>query len=181
MKLVFSVQEAGFNEASDEIKHEIYAAAAGAVKDAAQLAVKQGRANIAAAGFPAKWQTTFTFHFDPREGRNPDALIFHRIGLASVFERGMTIGGQPLLWLPIEKNLPPGVRSPKKYGRKLVSVNVAGRRPLLFDAVDRQRGPLFVGVSSVNIRKRFNLRRIITESAGHMGEFYQKRLDEVLK
>ena len=46
----------------------------------------------------------------------------------------MTIAGRPLLWLPIEANLPAGVHSPKQYGRKLVSVNIAGKPPLLFDA-----------------------------------------------
>lgn len=175
MKLHFSFKEAGFNEASDEIKNEIRAAAAGALDDVAKLAVRQGRANIASAGFPGKWQTGFGYAFN--KGTNPEVAIFHRFGLASVFERGMSIGGQPMLWLPIEANLPPGIKSPKKYGKKLVSVNIRGKAPLLFDAADRRRGPLFVGVRTVNIRKRFDLRRIITESANQIGEFYQKRIE----
>jgi hypothetical protein len=182
MKLVFSVQEAGFDQASEEIKDEILKAAAGAVDDAAQLAVTQGRANIASAGFPTRWQNALAYATDKgADPSSPSATIFDRIGFASVFETGKTIGGKPLLWLPIESNLGTGVKSPKKYGKKLVSVNVAGKPPLLFDASDRKRGPLFVGVSQVNIRKRFDLRRIFTEAAGQMGEFYQKRLDRVLE
>ena len=61
---------------------------------------------------------------------------------ASVFERGVTIGGHPLLWLPIEQNLPAKVKSPKQYGKRLISVNVAGKPPLLFDAANRLLGPL---------------------------------------
>ena len=182
MKLVFTVQEAGFNQRSEEIKGEILKAAARAVDDAAKLAVDQGRANIASAGFPPRWQNALAYGTDTGGNpSSPSATIFDRIGFASVFETGKTIGGKPLLWLPIESNLGTGVKSPKKYGKKLVSVNVAGKPPLLFDASDRKRGPLFVGVSQVNIRKRFDLRRIITEAAGQMGEFYQKRLDQVLE
>jgi hypothetical protein len=177
MKLVFSAPEPNFNQASDEIKGKILKAAAAAVDDAAQLAVKQGRANIASAGFPTRWQNALAYGTDKRgDPSAPSATIFDRIGFASVFETGKTISGKPLLWLPIEANLPAGVKSPKKYGKKLVSVNVAGKPPLLFDASDRKRGPLFVGVSRVNIRKRFDLRHIITEAAGQMGEFYQERL-----
>ena len=82
-----------------------------------------------------------------------------------MFERGATISGRPLLWLPLERNLPPGIHSPRQYGGKLVSVNVAGKPPLLFDAGKRELGPLFVGVSQVNIRKRFDLYRIFAQAA----------------
>ena len=100
-------------------------------------------------------------------------LIFHpcRGGVW----RGATIRG-PLLWLSIEANLPAGVRSPRKYGGRLVSVNVAGKPPLLFDAGKRELGPLFVGVRQVNIRKRFDLRHIFAQAAERMGEFYEQRI-----
>lgn len=176
MKLVFSARERLLEQAIEDIERQIDEAEAGAVQDAAGLAVREGRTNIAAAGFPARWQAAFASKFFPNPGRDPAALIFHSMPFAGVFERGARIGGRPLLWLPIEQNLPADVRSPRAYGGRLVSVNVAGKPPLLFDADRRQLGPLFVGVRTVNIRKRFDLYRIIARAAERMREFYERRI-----
>ena len=176
MKFVFSADEGAIDKLIDEIKDKVDAARQGAVKDAADLAVKEGRANIAAAGFSSRWQKGLTYNFYPNKGDDPAAFIFDRIPFAIVFERGMTIAGRPLLWLPIERNLPQGVHSPKQYGRELVSVNIAGKPPLMFDKFNRLRGPLFVGMRSVDIRKRFDLMRIFQAAADRVGEFYEKRI-----
>ena len=176
MKLVFSANEAALDKFMEEAENRIETAAQGAVHDAADLAVKKGRANIAQAGFPEKWQQALTYNFYPNEGSDPAAFIFDRIPYAIVFERGMTIAGKPLLWLPIEANLPAGVHSPKQYGKPLVSVNIAGKPPLMFDKFNRLRGPLFVGVRSATIRKRFDLMRIFAAAAARVGEFYEKRI-----
>ena len=176
MKLVFSSQEAALEKMLDEIQQQIDAARMGAVRDAANVAIRKGRANIASAGFPKRWQNALVYAFYPNEGKDPAALIFDKLPYASVFEFGATIRGRPLLWLPIEQNLPHGVHSPKQYGRQLVSVNIAGKRPLMFDKFNRLRGPLFVGVSSVEIRKRFNLMQIFAAAAARVGKFYEKRL-----
>jgi Family of unknown function (DUF6441) len=176
MKFVFSAKDAAFDELLDDLERQIKEAAEGAVQDAAALAVAEGRANIAGAGFSSRWQAGLKSKFFPNPGGNPAAVIFHRIGFAGVFERGVTISGKPLLWLPLERNLPAGIHSPRKYPGKLVSVNVAGKPPLLFDAGKRELGPLFVGVSQVNIRKRFDLYRIFARAAERMTEFYEKRI-----
>jgi hypothetical protein len=176
MNLVFSAQEGAMRQLVDEIESQIEDAAAGAVQEAADLAVAQGRANIAAAGFPASWQAGLKSKFFPNEGGDPAALIFDTTPFAGVFERGATIAGRPLLWLPLERNLPAGIHTPRAYGGKLVSVNVAGKPPLLFDAAKRELGPLFVGVRQVNIRKRFDLYRIFAQAAAQMQEFYNKRI-----
>jgi hypothetical protein len=176
MKLIFSAQEAVLDRLMKEIARDIDEARAGAVKDAAAFAVAQGRANIAAAGFPARWRTALQSRFFPNKGGDPAALIFDTIPFAGVFERGVTIRGRPLLWLPLERNLPAVIRSPRQYGRKLVSVNVAGKPPLLFDAGNRSLGPLFVGVPQVTIRKRLDLYSIFALAAGRMTEFYEQRI-----
>jgi hypothetical protein len=178
MKLVFSAQEAVFDRLMKEIAKNIDEAKAGAVQDVAKLAVKEGRANIASAGFPARWQAALRSRFYPNKGGDPAALIFNTIPFAGVFERGATIAGRPLLWLPLERNLPAGIRSPRQYGGKLVSVNVSGKPPLLFDAGNRKLGPLFVGVSQVNIRKRLDLYAIFERAAGRMTEFYEQRIKD---
>jgi hypothetical protein len=177
VKLVFSAREGVLAELLEDIEQQIVDAKEGAVQDAAALAVSEGRANISAAGFSSRWQKALVSNFYPNEDTgDPAALIFHRIPFAGVFERGIRISGRPLLWLPIEQNLPPGVRSPKQYGKKLVSVNVAGKPPLLFDAFNRLRGPLFFGTRTVDIRKRFDLYRIFARAAEQMRVFYERRI-----
>jgi hypothetical protein len=175
VRFIFSADEAAIRAALEELEANMRAAAEGAVQDAAMLAVKEGRANIAAAGFPEKAQRELSFRFFPNPGGNPSALIFDTMPFASVFERGVNIGGHPLLWLPIEQNLPPNVHSPRQYGRKMISVNVAGKPPLLFDAANRLLGPLFVGVRSASIRKRFDLYRIFAAAAAKLQDFYDQR------
>jgi hypothetical protein len=176
MKLVFSQQESAIKALIEEISSQVDEARAGAVQDAAALAVALGRKNIASAGFPGLWQAALKSKFFPNKGSDPAALIFDTTPFAGVFESGATIAGHPLLWLPIERNLPAAVHSPRQYGRKLVSVNVAGKPPLLFDAGNRKLGPLFVGVKRISIRKRFDLYRIFAQAAAHMTEFYEKRI-----
>lgn len=164
-------------EAAEETARKINEAKAAAVKDVARFAVKEGRANIAAAGFSTRWQGGLRWKFI--SGTDPEVLIWHKIGLATVFERGMTIGGQPLLWIPTGKlGRKPFGFGPRKYKRKLVSVNVAGKPPLLFDPARRELGPLFVGVRQVDIRKRFDLLRIFAMAAGKMREFYEQQINK---
>lgn len=176
MKFIFSEDESALAQAIDEIERKIVAAREGAVQDAARLAVKEGQANVAAAGFSLRRQKV-KFLFYPNVGSDPAAVVYFPMPFAHVFERGATIKGRPLLWLPIEQNLPRGIKSPSQYGKKLVSVNVAGKRPLLFDAQNRLLGPLFFGTRSVTIRKRLNLVAIFRRAAESMNEFYEKRIN----
>lgn len=176
MNLVFSEQEGAIKQAFEEIERRIVAAKEAAVQEAAQLAVKEGRANVAAAGFSLRKQVKFLFY--PNIGSNPAALIYFPMPFGYVFERGVTIKGRPLLWLPLERNLPSGIKSPSQYGKKLVSVNIAGKPPLLFDAQNRLLGPLFVGVKSVTIRKRLNLLAIFAHAEERMKEFYEKNMQD---
>jgi Family of unknown function (DUF6441) len=176
LKFVFSADEALLKELLDAAEEEIAKAKEGAVRDAAAEAVKEGRANIASAGFSARWRQGLRSKFYPNKGGDPAAIVFHRIGFASVFERGATIGGKNYMWLPVTKNLPGGIRSPRKYGKKLVSVNVAGKPPMLFDAQDRKRGPLFFGVRTVTIRKRWDLTSIFEDIKKRLAEFFEARM-----
>ena len=176
MKFVFTADKDALGKRIKAAQERIAKAKDLAVQDAAHEMVQEGRANIASAGFSSKWQEGLVAKFRPTEkGGDPSAVVFHRNNLAAVFERGVTIHGKPLLWLPIKANTG-GIKSPKKYRRKLVSVNVAGKPPLLFDAQDRKRGPLFVGVQSVTIRKRWQLKEIFARVAARLGEFFKNRM-----
>lgn len=177
MKLTLSREQAAFAQLLDNQRKQIDKRKEDAVKDVADQAVKQGRANISAAGLPARFATALTKRFYANRGTgNPAALIYHKKWFSIVFERGASITGDPLLWLPIERNLPRGINSPSEYGGKLVSVNVAGKPPMLFDAGDRSLGPLFVGVRSAVIRKRLDLYRIFASAAERLPEALDQRL-----
>lgn len=176
MRLVFSAEEAALKEILEDIERQIAEAKEGAVQEAAEQAVQEGQAAISAAGFSGRMVSGLTSRFYPNKGEDPAALIFHAFKFAGVFERGVTIAGRPLLWLPIEANLPAGIKSPSQYGGKLVSVNITGKPPLLFDAADRRRGPLFFGTGSVTISKRFDLRAIFKRAAESMRQLYEQRI-----
>jgi hypothetical protein len=156
-------------------------AAVEALQDVAGQAVQEGRANIAGAGhFTGKWQSGLQFRLqDADAGGEPSlqakALIFHSYGLASVFEFGATIEGKPLLWIPTT----PGAKSAGRSGKKLVSATVRGT-PMLFDAndKDRKRKPLYIGVKSVHIPKKFNIVNIIKQNAQRLAEAFLKHFKD---
>jgi hypothetical protein len=175
LKFIFS-QEQSTIAALEEFKRRTYEAQVGAVKEAADLAVKEGQENVTSAGFSKSRQVKSKFY--PNVGSDPAALVYFAMPFVHVFERGANISGHPLLWLPIEQNLPSGITSPKQYGKKLISVNVAGKPPLLFDARNRLLGPLFVGIKTVTIRKRLDLKRIFFSAAAQVLEFFEQRIKD---
>ena len=110
------------------------------------------------------------------------AHIHHKIPYAGVFEEGAAIAGQPMLWLPLP-TVPIGAGgrrlTPKKYiaqGNRLASVKRPGKRPLLVGKVGGKSVPLFFGISSVTIRKKFNIIEAVQRAAARLGEFYLKHL-----
>ena len=88
-------------------------AAVEALQEAAAGAVVEGRSDIAAAGhFGPRWQLGLQFAMqDAQAGGEPSlqakAIIFHRYGIAGIFEYGGTIEGKPLLWIPTTPDGPP--------------------------------------------------------------------------
>ena len=152
-------------------------ASVAALREASADAVEEGRADIASAGaFGPRWQTGLKRRMaDATEGGEASlqarAIIFHKMGIASVFEHGATIQGKPLLWIPTTRGGPPASRS----GKKLISATVRGQ-PMLFDAndKDRHRKPLYVGVPSVRIPKKFRITEIVKEHAARIGALFLK-------
>ena len=122
----------------------------------------------------------------------PAAFIFHKIRYAGVFEEGAVIRGQPLLWLPLG-NVP--IRrgrpmTPSQYVRSvgpLVSVQRPGSPPLLFAkyrakrsrrraAESLSRKPLYIGISSATIAKRFDIKGAAQQAAAQLPTLYAKHL-----
>lgn len=172
--------------AFNDMQKPMAKAAAAAMLEVAQTAVREGRAEIAAAGFSDgyfKWQSGFQYQVFPGGGRpslKPAARVEHKVGIASVYEHGTEIlpKKRSLLWLGLDKNLPPGFRGgPKQYRGKLHSVNRPGRRPLLVGkGVSGETVPLFVGIDRAKMPKRFHLYETIKRAADQLPELYQKRL-----
>lgn len=159
----------------------------------------EGRANIAGAGFSKRWQNALRVNRYPRRGVSSSAAlwIYHKIPYAEVFESGATIHGKPLLWIPLStapKRIGRMKMTPKNYIANvgpLVSINNPGKPPLLaapysgrvrkrttLAGLKRGAGqggglvPVFVGISTISIQKRFALRSIFRSAAGKLGSYY---------
>ncbi len=177
-----------------EIQRPIARAATAAVRGAGEIAKRNGRASIAAAGFSRKWQNALRVNVYPPHGDSlrPAAFVFHKIRYASVFEEGAVIGGKPLLWLPLptvplRRGRP---MTPSQYVRSvgpLVSVERPGRPPLLFAkpraarrgrraVSSSERKPLYVGLSAVAIAKRFDIKGAAQKAAAQLPALYTKHL-----
>jgi uncharacterized protein DUF6441 len=178
-----------------ELQRPIAKAATAAIREAGEIAKRDGRASIAAAGFSRKWQNALRVNIYPPQGDSmrPAAFIFHKIRYAGLFEEGAVISGQPLLWLPLP-NVPlrrGRPMTPSQYARSigpLVSVQRPGGPPLLFPkyrsgrgrrrraTVGAERKPLYVGLSSVAIAKRFNIKGAAQNAAAQLPSLFAKHL-----
>lgn len=156
----------------------------------------RGRAAIGAGGFSGRWQNAFRVNVYPKTGSSTSPRIFgyHKIKYAGQFQDPEPVQGSPYIWLPIEKNLPGGQRwTPRKYANQIGPLKGArrGGRPILFGQVSVNRSqrpvklgrksglagkaigkvwlPVFVGVTSVNDPKRFDLNAEAEKTAGELG------------
>lgn len=177
-----------FKRVFSDVNKTIVDAENDTIKDASAEILRRGRANIAGAGFSARWQKslqTRVFPAGEKGQKDAAAIIFSTIPYAGVFQEGAVISGQPLLWLPLD-TVPRGVGgrplSPRQAAAKfggLTSLNRPGRRPLL---VAKTRGggfvPLFVGVERVSIRKRFAVIEVVEDVGGHLAESFEKHLKD---
>lgn len=171
MKFTIKTDDAGLQAIRDK-RVAVAKAASAALNETADNAVQEGRKNIAGAGqFGPRWQEGLQYRMVEPDTPQAKAIIFHRIGYAGVFEHGATIQGKPLLWIPTTPGGPPASRS----GKKLVSATVRGK-PMLFDAGDRdrQRKPLYIGVPSVRIPKKFRVTEIVKEHVAKIAALFSK-------
>jgi hypothetical protein len=158
-------------------------AAVAALRDVAAESVQEGRSNIAAAGAGftrAQWQSGLQYRTSgATDGGEPSlqakAVIFHKYGIAGVFEHGAVIQGKPMLWIPTTHGAPTASRS----GKKLTSATIDGT-PMLFDAndKDRHRKPLYIGVKSVTIPDKFSVTEIVKDNLAKIAEFFIRRFKD---
>lgn len=220
--LAFTAPRGAFTDAMAHNAEIARDAAAAAMADTVAQVKRDGRANIASAGFGPRWQNTLRVNVYPAKQRTVDvaAYVYHKIPYAGVFETGATIPGSPFLWLPLPA-------APKKAGRRRVTaanyrevigaplfrINRPGKAPLLAAMVPaavaargrsptaaqlragrraqargafsrRRRSnptvalPLYVGIRSVRIPKKFDLASVFERGANTLQTAYARYLGE---
>jgi hypothetical protein len=109
LRLFFEVVSGNYPKMVADEQKRIATAATGAMRDAAALIKRNGRASIGSAGFSNRWQNAWRGKSFPANGVSlkPAAIAYHKIPYAGVFEQGATISGKPLLWIPLP-NVPMG-------------------------------------------------------------------------
>lgn len=199
----FSFQAAGVLEAVKSHQQDLARAATATIREVAQLARRAGQDAIAAGGFSRKWQNALRADTFPKAGTSlhPAAIIRHKIPYAGVFQSGATIRGSPWLFLPLPDAPRVGGRpiSPKRYSEvvgDLVMVRRVGKPPLLLGriaTVSRRTGgagrfgrlkrrrfitehrvPLYVGVPTVTITRKFDVIGAIKRVADRIPQIYSK-------
>lgn len=158
----YQKKDGEFAAAFASMKDPIAFAGTAAISEAGDIVKRQGRADIAAAGFSRRWQNALRVNVYPRRklSMNAAALIFHNIQYAGVFEEGATITGKPRLWLPLPS-------APKRVGRQkmtpalyiksigpLVSIERPGKPPLLAGKIATNRRGSKTGKVSLSALKR---------------------------
>lgn len=127
----------------------------------------KGRADIAGAGFGAKWQNTWKAKLYQVSPPSIDAAAwnYHIIPYSRIFQDGGQIHGKPYLWLPLRSTpkAPGGGRiTPKKayaLGYHMFPIERAGKPPLLATKVyaarhgRAARGRVNFNLSRTKIRK----------------------------
>jgi hypothetical protein len=135
----------------------------------------QGRANIAAGGnfSSARWQDGFQAKVSYRSRSDINIRVTHSVFYWHVFEKGATIHGQPLLWIPLSGSNAAlrGVRA-RDYGAPLFRVDRINGAPLLHDG----NAPQYFGKESVTIPRKWRLRDIVRSVARRMGTFYRQAM-----
>lgn len=212
LQLVVAAVTGQFEKFVADAQNKVATAATGAINEAAAIIKREGRDNIAAAGFSKRWQNTFKVNVYPDKGKTVSmhaALVaWHKIPYAGIFEEGGTISGSPLLWLPlpgVPKSINGKHMSPKNFERfvgKLFRYKTGTTRiPLLGSYVpigsrggqkitvaSLKRGatlakspgakvaavPVFFGISSVHINKRFDLKALFNRVNGQLASLYLK-------
>jgi hypothetical protein len=139
VRIVTKADAGQWLKATNEYERIIAKAATQAMRDVGKLAVKNGRAVMAEAGFSGKFQRTLRAINRPASGYvlNPSEYVHSTINYSDIFETGKTITGSPFLWLPLP-NVPRSAErahmTPSQFVRfvgPLVTMRRPGRLPML--------------------------------------------------
>lgn len=150
MKITLKQISGDIAKAMDADNERIARAATATFREAGKIVKQQGRAAIAAGGFSSRWQNALRVKNYPEHGvsASPTIFVYHKIKYAGQFEDPQPVIGRPLLWLPIDKNLPLHARGKRWTPADFIKAvgplkgGQRGGRPILF-------GQVTVGLSGV--------------------------------
>jgi hypothetical protein len=158
------------DETVAHLKARVQAAATAGSEQFADTVLREGRADIAAAGrFTGKWISGFTYDITGEGGKSRSIVFHHSNPLWRVFQSGATIKGKPLLWIPVDPGGPPA----RDFPGRLFQVKRRKKRdtPLLMSADDKR--VRYIGVKKVIIRRKFHLLRIIRDEAKKLRDLFK--------
>lgn len=204
LQFIFEAISGDFDKFARQAEAPIAKAATAAVKEADKLVKAEAKSEFAAAGFSGRSQNAMKSVLTPKTGDSINVAtdFFLRPAYLNVFEKGATISGKPFLWLPTE-NVPFATGSkrltPKQYidrvgplysarGAKTPMLVGKGTRGQILRATSKvvrfrkkaglQQGavnvPLFIGIPTATLRKRFDLAGIVRRVSSRLGELYLK-------
>lgn len=205
-RLVFEALAGRYAEAIAKMAEPIAKASTAAVTEAGDIVKRDVRAAMGAAGFSSRVQNTFRAQVYPKSGPSIKAAVHFFSKWAepfALFERGGPVSGSPLLWLPL-KNVPLGTGkkplTPRQYIDRigpLVSARTKSGRPMLLGKITRSRivriteksarlrkggalgkvnVPLFIGVPTVTIGRKFDATSIVRRTRDEIGKLFAKNL-----
>jgi hypothetical protein len=131
-----------------------------------------GRQDIASAGrFGSRWMQGL--HADVSEGGGSIRIsVYHEVPYWRVFEKGATIHGKPMLWIPLSFARDAQGVWARNYPGGLFRVDRQGKAPLLLSRDTKE--PKYFGKESVTIPKKFHLAGITRKAAQQVGDLFKQ-------
>lgn len=196
LKLVLEFIEGDANEVFGSIKNPLAVTETRAMQLLGADIKTQGRAEIRRGGLSGKWANALRVQVYPQRGVSlePAVWIWHKIPYAGIFEKGGEVRGKPILWVPLSsmpKKIGGKRPSPRSLGQHLIYVDRGSKPPLLvgkppggfrkgrtkasrgFHAryANSDLAPLFIGLNTAHIRKRFSLQRLFESLAARLESY----------
>lgn len=206
MKFVVKAPAGQAAQSSLKLANQMATALTEAMREVGRIALAKGRDSIAASGLGRRWVRSLRLITRPKRGFSfePSAYVHSRINYSDVFETGRTIKGAPLLWLPLPnvpkvngRQVTPAQFS-KQFG-KLTTIRRKGKAPLLGVHVSGRVSkritkrtrigksilggthvvPVYVGVPSVTLPKKFDVHSAAEKAFEQFGDIYKQKMNEL--
>lgn len=136
-----------------------------AAKEVLNTALDAARENIARAGnFGSRWTSGLQGTLNKSADGDLEILFTHTEEHFWVFQKGTTIYGQPMLWIPLSHATDARNVFARDYPGGLFRVDrKGGKAPLLLSRAEGE--PKYFGKEKVTIPKKFRVIEIIRETA----------------
>jgi hypothetical protein len=146
----------------------------GAVQGATKQASKEiesaiGDAVAHSGKFGAKWTQGIHATIIQGNGFNSTIQVQSSIPFFSVFDKGVTIKGNPFLWLPLSFSDAAGQKVSSFKGQLFFVKRKVGGPPLLLSIATKK--PMFVGLTSVTLKKKWDTAQIVKAVMSRFADF----------